>query len=161
MTETSIRLATPDDATLIAGQRRAMFTDAVSPTPSTLAEMETRFVPWVRERLVNSTYLGWIAEQAGTPIAGAGLWVTDFPPHFLDVKAARGYLLNFYVAPEHRGTGLARRLLTLSVDEGRRRGLRVLTLHASKFGRPVYERAGFRANNEMILLSDGSPEPTV
>ena len=161
MIETSIRRATEEDATLIASQRRAMFADAVSPVPSTLAAMEARFEPWVRERLASGTYLGWIGEHAGKAIAGAGLWIMEFPPHFLDVQPARGYLLNFYVAPEHRGAGLARRLLALSMEEGRRRNLRVLTLHASKFGRPLYEQAGFRASNEMMLLSDGSTEPTV
>lgn len=161
MPEIPIRPATVADAALIAAQRRAMFADAVSPTPPTLASMQAAFELWVRERLANDTYLGWIAEAAGLPIAGAGLWIMDFPPHFLDVQPARGYLLNFYVDPAYRGQGLARRLLDLSVTEGKRRGLRVLTLHASKFGRPVYERNGFRGNNEMILLTDGSAEVTV
>ncbi len=161
MNEISIRRATEDDASLIASQRRAMFADAVSPVPSTLQTMEERFESWVRERLRSDKYLGWIAETEAGPVAGAGLWIMDFPPHFLDVEPARGYLLNFYVAPEHRGRGLARRLLSLTMEEGRRLRLRVLTLHASKFGRPLYDRTGFRASNEMMLLSDGSTEPTV
>ena len=161
MSEIQVRLATETDAALIASQRRAMFTDAVSPAPLTLTAMQERFEPWVRERLANGSYRGWIAESAGVPVAGAGLWVMEFPPHFLDVEAARGYLLNFYVEPGHRGAGLARRLLALCVEEGRRLGLRVLTLHASKFGRPLYEQHGFRGNNEMILLSDGSTETTI
>lgn len=161
MRESTLRPATESDARLIAEQRRAMFADAVVPIPSTLAEMQERFEPWVRERLANGSYRGWIAEDAGVPIGGAGLWLMEFPPHFLDVQPARGYLLNFYVGPEHRGAGLARRLLTACLEEGRRLGLRVLTLHASKFGRPLYEQYGFRGNNEMILLTDGSVETTV
>ncbi len=161
MNEISIRLAKEADAALIAGQRRAMFVDAVSPVPVTLDAMEARFTPWVRERLKDGRYVGWIAEDAGRAVAGAGLWIMEFPPHFLDVQPARGYLLNFYVAPEYRGAGLARRLLKACVDEGRRLGLRVLTLHASKFGRPLYEQYGFRSNNEMILLTDGAMDATV
>lgn len=138
-----------------------MFEDAVDPVPATLTAMQVRFEPWVRERLENGSYRGWIAEAQGAAVAGAGLWVMEFPPHFLHVEPGRGYLLNFYVAPTYRGKGLARRLLELSVAEGRRLGLRVLSLHASKFGRPLYERYGFRQNNEMVLLSDGSSETTV
>ena len=160
MPEMLIRPATFADAALIARQRRAMYVDAVSPLPPTLDAMQTAFEPWVRERLANGVYRGWIAEADGLPVAGAGLWIMDFPPHFLDIQAARGYLLNFYVDPAYRGQGLARRLLDLCVQEARRLGLRVLTLHASKFGRPVYERSGFRNNNEMILLTDGSTEAT-
>ncbi len=161
MSEIQVRMATEADAALIAQQRRAMFTDSVTPMPTTLRAMQARFEPWVRERLANGSYRGWIAESNGVPVGGAGLWVMEFPPHFLNVEAARGYLLNFYVAPESRGAGLARRLLALCVEEGQRLGLRVLTLHASKFGRPLYEQYGFRGNNEMILLSDGSMEATV
>lgn len=160
MSEISIRLATEADAALIAGQRRAMFADAVLPVPATLQAMEACFKPWVRERLATGLYRGWIAESAGLPVGGAGLWIAEFPPHFLDIAAARGYLLNFYVLPEYRGAGLARRLLAVAVEEGRRLRLRVITLHASKFGRKLYEQNGFRSNNEMILLSDGSTEPT-
>ncbi len=160
MPEILIRPATVADAPLITTQRRSMFSDAVSPLPPTLAAMQAAFEPWVRERLATGAYRGWIAEDAGLPIAGAGLWIMDFPPHFLDVQPARGYLLNFYVDPAFRGQGIARRLLDLSVAEGRQLGLRVLTLHASKFGRPVYEKRGFRRNNEMILLTDGSLETT-
>ena len=161
MSDIEVRLATETDAALISAQRRAMFADAVLPTPTTLAEMQQRFEPWVRERLANGSYRGWIAERGGSPVGGAGLWIMEFPPHFLDVQPARGYLLNFYVAPDHRGAGLARRLLSACLDDGRRLGLRVITLHASKFGRPLYEKYGFRGNNEMILLTDGSMEPTV
>ena len=161
MAERKIRMATEMDAALIAQQRRAMFADAVDPIPGTLAAMEERFAVWVRERLRNGTYLGWIAEDDGSAIGGAGLWVMEFPPHFLHVEPGRGYLLNFYVQPAFRGQGLARQLLEMSVAEGRRLGLRVLVLHASKFGRRLYEQGGFRLNNEMVLLSDGSSEPTV
>lgn len=161
MSDIDLRLATEADAALIAGQRRAMFADAVLPVPATLDEMQKRFEPWVRERLADGSYRGWIAHRGDVPVGGAGLWVMDFPPHFLDVQPARGYLLNFYVSPDHRGMGLARRLLAACLDEGRRLGLRVITLHASKFGRPLYEQAGFRGNNEMILLTDGSTEATV
>ncbi len=155
------RAATGSDAGLITAQRRAMFEEAVLPTPPTLDAMALHFEPWVRERLENGSYLGWIAEEDGIAIAGAGLWRMDFPPHFLHPEAGRGYLLNFYVAPSHRGRGLARDLLAVSVEAARRLGLRVVTLHASRFGKPLYEQNGFRLNNEMITLTDGAADATV
>ena len=102
-----------------------------------------------------------LRETGARAVGGAGLWRMEFPPHFLDTGQERGYLLNFYVEPEFRGQGLARRLLAAAVEEARRLQIRVVTLHASKFGRPLYEQEGFRGNNEMILLTDGSGEPTV
>ena len=155
------RAATVEDASLITAQRRAMFEEAVLPRPPLLDAMALQFEPWVRHRLENGSYLGWIIEEDGRSVAGAGLWVMDFPPHFLHPEAGRGYLLNFYVAPSHRGQGLARELLAISIAAARELGLRVVTLHASRFGKPLYEQNGFRLNNEMITLTDGSADATV
>jgi GNAT superfamily N-acetyltransferase len=44
---------------------------------------------------------------------------------------------------EHRGRGLARRLLHRALAEARQRGLRTSSLQATKFGFPVYERLGY------------------
>ena len=46
---------------------------------------------------------------------------------------------------EHRGQGLARRLLHAALAEARDRGLRTSTLQATKLGHPVYERLGYEA----------------
>jgi GNAT superfamily N-acetyltransferase len=44
---------------------------------------------------------------------------------------------------QHRGRGLARRLLHVALTEARERGLRTSTLQATKLGYPVYERLGY------------------
>ena len=46
---------------------------------------------------------------------------------------------------EHRGRGLAGRLLHTALAEARKRGLRTSSLQATKFGYPVYERLGYEA----------------
>lgn len=147
----TIRLATPADAELLAEQRLLMFVDADVPWAAAKEEMRGKFVPWVRERIDDGSYAGWIVEEGDRAVGGAGLWVMDWPPHFLHAEPRRGYLLNFYVAPEMRRQGLARELLETSVAEAKARGLRVVTLHASKYGRPVYERFGFKTTDEMRL----------
>ncbi len=45
--------------------------------------------------------------------------------------------------PEHRGKGLARRLLHRALLDARDRGLRISNLQATKMGYPVYERLGY------------------
>jgi ribosomal protein S18 acetylase RimI-like enzyme len=147
-----IRLAGLADAELIGRQRRQMFRDAGQPDDDVMAAMEREFVPWVRAKIAEDKYIGWLASEDGVVVGGAGLWLMEFPPHFLDAVPVRAYLLNFYTAPEFRGRGLANTLLDKSVEEARRRGCEVVTLHASKFGRPIYEKKGFRMNNEMMLL---------
>ena len=131
-----------------------MFLDAGQPDDERMAEMFRAFVPWVRGTLAEDKYIGWLASEDGAVVGGAGLWLMQFPPHFLQVEPMRGYLLNFYTAPEFRGRGLARALLKEAVEEARRRKCAVVTLHASKFGRPIYEKNGFKQTNEMMLRFD-------
>jgi ribosomal protein S18 acetylase RimI-like enzyme len=145
------RRATLADLETIAHQRLRMFVDAGLGEEAQMASMIAKFVIWVRPKLSDGTYLGWLVEQDGRPVAGSGLWVMDFPPNIRDEEPRRAYLMNFYVAPEMRRRGLARELLALAVAEAKARGIKVVTLHASKFGKPLYEQNGFEMSNEMRL----------
>jgi len=101
-------------------------------------------------------YLGWIIFDNQKPVASAGLMILDWPPHPFDPSGeARAYILNVFVERSHRRRGLARELLRLCLLEARRRNLRVVSLHASSEGRPLYESLGFRSTNEMLLTEPG------
>jgi GNAT superfamily N-acetyltransferase len=147
----SLRRATPLDATTITAQRHQMFADNELATEARYAEMDLAFKPWVRERLADGRYVGLFFEEENEILAACGIFFGDFPPHYLDPNPIRAYLLNFYTAPAARGRGLATQLLQHAVDECRVKDVRVITLHASKFGRPIYEKFGFTQNNELIL----------
>ena len=145
-------MATKEDSALIAEHRRRMFVDSGQAESAAMDSMVANFVEWVRPRLADGRYVGWLVQEDEAVVGGAGMWLMDFPPHFLDPMPLRAYLLNFYVAPAARGRGLAETLLKTAVDEARKRGIRVVSLHASRMGRPIYERNGFEGTNEMMLL---------
>jgi len=148
------RLATVADAALIAEQRCRMFVDAGQTEDVTLDAVKANFETWVRPRLQDGSYVGWLVQEGERVVAGAGMWLMDFPPHWMDAMPLRAYLLNFYVEVEFRGYGLAYALLKTTVEEARRRGIKVVSLHASKFGKPLYERNGFELSSEMMLRLD-------
>jgi GNAT superfamily N-acetyltransferase len=148
------RFATVADAALIAEQRCKMFLEMGQPDDARMHAMVEGFVPWVRPKLEDGSYVGWLVSKDGRVVAGAGMWLMDFPPHWMDAAPLRAYLLNFYVEPEFRGHGLAYGLLKTTVEDARRRGIKVVSLHASRFGRPLYERNGFESTNEMWLRLD-------
>ena len=146
----STRTATPEDAALVAYFREAMLRGMGHGDAATLDAMSRGFTTWVEERLKNGVYLGWITEDEGRPVASAGLFLMDWPPHPLDPKGAtRGYLLNVYVDPAYRRRRLAKELTRMAMDECAKRGVAMMTLHASDAGRPVYEGLGFTPGNEM------------
>ena len=147
----SIRRATEADATLITAHRHRMFTDNEFATEEQLAAMDANFLPWVRERLADGRYLGLLMEEDGAVLASSGIFFADFPPHFVDVNGCRPYLTNFYTEPAARGRGFAKQLVAACVEECRLRGIKAVVLHASRFGRPIYEKFGFTQTNEMLL----------
>jgi ribosomal protein S18 acetylase RimI-like enzyme len=171
------RMAVVGDAETIALHRVRMFADSGQADAAAMERMRENFVEWVRPRLADGRYVGWMVEEVGEAeadssaalrndsqdsrndnkiVGGAGMWVMDFPPHWMDAEPVRAYLLNFHVAPTHRGQGLAERMLKEAVAEAGRRGIGVVSLHASKMGRRIYERNGFVGTNEMILRLGGA-----
>ncbi|HEX6974143.1 MAG TPA: GNAT family N-acetyltransferase [Vicinamibacterales bacterium] len=74
------------------------------------------------------------------------------PPNFRTIE---GYILNVYVTPGARQQGIGSALTHAAIEHARRAKFARLRLHASPFGRAVYERAGFRGRDdemEMDLL---------
>jgi ribosomal protein S18 acetylase RimI-like enzyme len=148
------RRASVDDSSLITRHRKAMFADARNAPEDVLEAMSKSFEPWVRRMLRENKYAGWITSDGDSPVASAGLLVLDCAPHFLDPTGEhRGYILNVFVEPEYRGRGLARALMDICLTEARSRGIRVVALHASDAGRPLYEKLGFYAANEMLFIT--------
>ena len=139
-----VRAVTPQDRDLICRHREEMFRDAGT-ADADLAVMTQHFARWLKPRLANGTYFGFILTTAdGEPAAGVGLMLIDWPPHPLHTTTdRRGYVLNLFVEPEHRRRGLARRLMGLAEEELRRRGVTFLILHATEKGRPLYAELGW------------------
>lgn len=146
----AFRRATPADAELIARHRRRMFVDMGHPDDGAMEEAIRAFVPWVRHSLESGYYTGFLASQGEEVVAGAGLMLLEWPPRTDSLQALRGYVLNVYTEPEHRGRGLARVLVGQALEHCRERGVRTVALHASEAGRRIYEGLGFSASNEMI-----------
>ena len=86
-------------------------------------------------------------------VAGAGLWLMDWPAGILDIAPYRGYLFNVYTEPAHRRNGLAGRLVRTIMVHCKEHGMRVIGLHASAEGRGVYEALGFKPTNEMRYIA--------
>ena len=158
----TLRRATVDDAALIAQHRHRMFADNRFTTEARLADMDRAFEPWVRRHLAAGTYIGLFLADDADPahiLAAAGIFLMEFPPHWTHDEPLRAYLLNFYTAPEARNRGYANRLLQAAVDEARAAGATVITLHASQYGRPIYEKFGFKDSSEMMLRLTPTPPP--
>lgn len=143
------RQLVPDDLELICRHREAMFLEAGG-DPAALRVMTEHFRPWLRVRLEDGRYYGFMVMDEGNPAAGIGLMSIDWPPHPAHpTQEQRGYVLNVYVEPAYRRRGLATALMKLAEAEFARRDLGFAVLHATEVGRPVYQALGWAATREM------------
>lgn len=157
----TLRPATVADAELIQAQRDALFTD-MGRDPEQIRTVAAASLAWMREALTAERYQGWLVQdrKTGETVAGAGVTWQDFQPNPTSRVASRAYIDNVYVVPRARRQGLARHLVRQLIDDAQRRGVRLVTLHASDDGRPVYEGLGFAPTTEMFVLlpvADGEP----
>jgi GNAT superfamily N-acetyltransferase len=146
------RPVTADDLELICEQRERLFRESNAPgrTEEVIVTQTAHFRPWLAQRLRDGSYFGCIVEEAGKAVAGIGLMVIDWPPgpsH--PTSDNRGYVLNVFVEPSHRRQGLAARLMEMADQEFAARGVTYAILNATKMGRPLYEKIGWAATNEM------------
>ena len=141
-----------DDLELVCRQREQMFRESNAPgrTEDILKNQTEHFRPWLAARLKDTSYFGWIVEDAGAPVAGIGLMVIDWPPGPAHpTQDRRGYVLNVFVEPSHRKRGIAKMLMEMADQEFARRGVAFLILHATRMGRPLYQQLGWSATSEM------------
>ncbi|HEV3409085.1 MAG TPA: GNAT family N-acetyltransferase [Chthoniobacterales bacterium] len=160
--EFTIRLATPADAPIIAWHRARMWQD-MGDLPDELFEtLRARAESFFRAAIISRDYVGWVAApatDAETIIAGAGVSLRDSLPSprkmngkTVGVTTGKlGLLINVFTEPEWRRRGVAMLLMQRVIDWSHEQRLDRLILHASDAGRPLYEKMGFRATNEMRL----------
>ena len=150
-----IRAATLADIPEILNHRRGMFEDMGVGDATSLAPMMAATEKYLHEAMPQGAFHGWFAVAPDGRIAGGcAVAVTLWPPHPRDPQSRMAYILNLYVYPEHRRKGVARLLVQTSLDWCKAQGFRSVSLHASKFGRSLYESCGFQQTNEMRLKLD-------
>lgn len=148
----TIRLATPDDAALIAEHRALLFESTGKIPSEDVPALARRLQPQLYRMLSAGEYIGWLAEAAGGKVvAGAGVQLRTLLPRPETAIAREALVVNVYVLPDYRRRGLARRLMLAVLDWCREQGIERVALHASTMGRPLYESLGFTASNEMVI----------
>lgn len=147
------RFATVDDAELLAQLRVAMRAERETlPPPADEKAFLKANIDYFRSALSDGSYVGIVAEEAGTPAANGGICFHIHPPSYAVPNGKSACLLNMYTRPDFRGRGLAGQILEKLVEHARKAQCCKVFLNASDMGKPLYLKFGFKeVANEMVF----------
>lgn len=106
------------------------------------------------DKMKSNEFIAWLAEYNNEIIATSGLSFLQKPPHFINMTGKFAYIMNMYIKPKWRRKGIGSVLLEKLIEEIKKIGIQSVVLHTTSFGKPLYEKYGFRENDgdkEMML----------
>lgn len=156
-----VRRAAIGDIPHLVAYRRAMFESMGFTDARLLTAMSAAMTEYLAWALPSGEYHGWVAVAGEETIASGGMVIHRLPPSPRNMDGREAYIMNIYTVPAWRQHGVARAIMAVILDYVRLLGIPVATLHASNAGRPMYEKVGFQATNEMRLLLNGGTTPSV
>lgn len=108
---------------------------------------------FIRRARLDLDFKGFIARSDGFPIGAACCQklTSAYPMVTTNILGKRGYIWGVYVEPGFRKRGVARELVGKCFDHLSSVGCEEVFLHASQYGRSLYERMGFQTTNEMAI----------
>jgi len=113
-------------------------------------DITLKFIEQARREVA---FQAFIAEINGSIVGSAScqLYCGLYPSPFKLQHRKYGYIWNIYVESDYRRQGIATQLTKTAIDYLQDLDCTKAVLHASPFGKPVYESLGFVSNNEMVL----------
>jgi GNAT superfamily N-acetyltransferase len=147
----AVRRATLDDAPALALLRWQFKQEDADDPVQPQQTFTERCEEWMREALA-ANWLAWVAD-APEGICGQVFLCRVGKVPSPDWPASDiGYVTNFYVTPRWRGRGAGRALLTALNQHARELCMDTLIVWPSERSVPLYQRAGYRAPDELLEL---------
>lgn len=140
----SVRLASKEDIPALVRLRLAYFEEEFGALPQAQLEAISAQLPqYFAAHLGEACIAAVAALPNGHLAACALLTVTESPANPSFPNGRQGYVLGVFTEPQHRGRGLATRIMQQILAESRRLRLDTVRLSASEMGKGIYERLGF------------------
>lgn len=109
-----------------------------------------RFVKYFTREIAAGDAAYYVAIDADRIIGTAGALLTNgYPAEIHGIR--NGYIFGVHVESHYRGRGIATQLTRLAAAFLEERCPWAIRLHASPYGRPIYQKMGFTPTNEMQL----------
>lgn len=144
------RKATTNDIDELVDLRKKQLVDeGIEPS----IDIDTELFTFFQNKLSDGSLIQWLVENQDEIIACGAVIFYDFPPSYTNKSGKKAYISNMYTKEKYRGQGIATKLLSKLVEEAKNEGITKIWLGASKMGRPVYKKFGFKETDEWLELN--------
>jgi GNAT superfamily N-acetyltransferase len=96
---------------------------------------------------LNKGFIAIIAENENEVLATAFMSIVERPPIIAFSSYLVGTVYNVFTYPQHRGKGIATKVMTALLSEAKQLGVAAVDLNATEKGKPLYKNLGFRVSN--------------
>ena len=134
------RKANIDDIpSLIEMRKQQLLDEGLNP----IANIDIDLKEYFQHTLTDGSFISWLVVDQSTIIATSGLCFYQLPPTYSNPTGRVAYVTNMFTKKEYRKQGISSHLLHLIIDEAKQRNYKVIRLHASVDGKPMYIKEGF------------------
>ena len=145
------RIATVGDIDLMMSSRLEML--HVVNDLSDDYEFSDELIDYSRDYFLNGDQTTVLALDGQAVIGCASMSYMTIMPTFSHPTGKRAHLMNVYTNSNYRRQGIARRMVTMLIDDAWTKGATEISLDATTMGRPLYESLGFTASSEGMVLT--------
>ncbi len=152
MASFKISYAGKADVDVLLAHRQGMWMDIHPDQEREVKGSNRRTRDWIKKQLAEGRLIGFIARTSEGTVAGSGcIWLREEQPRPTSKGFKVPYLMSMYTEKRFRRRGVAKLIVGRAIKWSKDRGYERLVLHASKEGRPLYEKLGFEPAGEMRL----------
>lgn len=105
---------------------------------------------YYQRHMADGTFVSWLSLEDGNIIGTSGMSFVEKPPYFGCSTGRIGLLSSMYTDPAYRRQGIAKKLLSLVVNEARNYGCGTVQITASDMGTFLYTDFGFVRNGNFM-----------
>lgn len=105
------------------------------------------------KHMADGTFVSWLALDEERIIGTSGISFVEKPPYFGCPSGKIALLSSMYTRPDYRRMGIAKKLLSLVVDEAKNYGCGTIQITASDMGVLLYTDFGFVKNGNFMQYS--------
>lgn len=117
-----------------------------------MSEVREQSYEYYKRALSQDTHVAYLVFDGEEFVGAGGVSFFEVMPTYHNPTGKKAYIMNMYTKPKYRRQGIAYQTLDLLVTEAKERGIKAISLEATKIGRKLYEKYGFESMNDEMEL---------